>query len=344
VNPFGHRRGVVRGGATLAVLGLAGCGAGDGGRVVRIDARSVAFTPADVKTAEPARAVVVDAPGRRLVALDLATGRRRLLLRATGKTELSAPALSPDGRRVAVVSTVRRQDSRTISTISILDVTGAGRARRVPGLRLVDADERAPVWTPDARALALPHDPEDSTMDLVDVRTGRHRALLRGAAEGPVAFAPDGKAYAFWAPGGLWLHPAGTGRSRLIAPDASAPAWSPDGRHLAYLSTRDHHGEVSLGDEGSGDAAEVYVADADGRHPRRLTNSTADELGPLHWTTDSSAIALARFAPTGVTAPAIGVTRVCDTLLTHPPQDVVATANEWDLHAPLAAVTDHGCR
>lgn len=325
----------------------AGCG---GAAIVRVDARPITFPPVRPVRVGPDRAVFVEdagARGTQLVRLDLATGRRRVLLRSNsvrgGEVGLHAPTLSPDGRRVAVVSATGGPDYQTISTILVVPVAG-GRARRVPGVRLVDADQLAPAWTPDGHALALPHDAEHDNVDLVDVRTGRRRALLRGSAWGPVAFAPDGKAYAFSGPGGLWVRRAGRERPRRVARDARAPAWSPDGRHLVYLSTRDRHGRVSLGDAGSGDAAELYVADAGGSHARRLTETTADELAPLRWTTDSTAITLRRFDAGVVTAHAIGVARRCDAPLAESAGDASSSdLTAWDLRAALVAVTRHGC-
>jgi Tol biopolymer transport system component len=217
-----------------------------------------------------------------------------------------------------------------------------GPARRVLGVRIADADLLAPVWTPDGRALAVPHDDEDDDVDLVDVLTGRRRSLLRTGAWGPVAFAPDGKAYAFSGPGGLWVSRAGKVPRRVVR-DARDPAWSPDGRRLAYLSTHDRHGRVSAGESGSVDAAELYVADAGGGHARRLTDTTADELAPPRWTTDGTAITLQRYGADAVTARAIGVARRCDVPLAQWAQDASTNVPiAWDLRAPLAAITRHG--
>ena len=50
------------------------------------------------------------------------------------------------------------------------------------------------------------------------------------------------------------------------------PAWSADGRHIAFSSNRD-------GDH------EIYVMEKDGRNPRRLTNNSASDEFPA-WSAD----------------------------------------------------------
>ena len=76
------------------------------------------------------------------------------------------------------------------------------------------------------------------------------------------------------------MRPDGTGVRRLTrpAPEASYPAWSPDGTRLAYTSTQ-VHGIDSLR------ATEIYVADPNGTNVRRLTNDRVGEFG-LRWVGD----------------------------------------------------------
>ena len=45
------------------------------------------------------------------------------------------------------------------------------------------------------------------------------------------------------------------------------PSFSPDGRHLAFVSERDGN-------------AEIYVMDSDGSNPRRLTDHSAADFSP----------------------------------------------------------------
>ena len=50
--------------------------------------------------------------------------------------------------------------------------------------------------------------------------------------------------------------------------DDSYPVWSPDGRQLAFQSARDGN-------------LEIYVMNADGTNPVRLTNDPADDVGAV---------------------------------------------------------------
>ncbi len=79
--------------------------------------------------------------------------------------------------------------------------------------------------------------------------------------------------------GGVYV--SGRGRARLILPAASDPAWSPDGRRLAYLAP------------GAGGAADVYVADADGTNRGRLTVTELEEASPT-WAPDGRRLAVER--------------------------------------------------
>jgi WD40 repeat protein len=85
---------------------------------------------------------------------------------------------------------------------------------------------------------------------------------------------------AFERPGGVYL--LGAGRARLLAPGAANPAWSPDGRRLAYVAP------------GEGNATDLFVIDADASHGGRLTwTEGIDESSPS-WSPDGKRLVVER--------------------------------------------------
>jgi Tol biopolymer transport system component len=76
--------------------------------------------------------------------------------------------------------------------------------------------------------------------------------------------------------------------AKLIARNAAEPAWSPDGELLAYSTGRDRNGQTCF--EACQPSDEIYVANADGTSPRRLTNEKAEDSSPT-WSPDGSRIA-----------------------------------------------------
>ena len=93
------------------------------------------------------------------------------------------------------------------------------------------------------------------------------------AEEGPLwmrytAISPDGKTIAFAYKGDVYTVAASGGKARQLTTNAAydaCPVWSPDGTKLAFASSR----------EGSMD---VYVMDAQGSEPMRLTTNSTDEM------------------------------------------------------------------
>ena len=85
--------------------------------------------------------------------------------------------------------------------------------------------------------------------------------------------------------------PHGPGPGRPVADVdqvGAAPSYSPDGTRIAYASIADHHGK-QCGSDQCFWSGELYVADADGTQPRRLTKDEGDISIP-RWSPDGSRI------------------------------------------------------
>jgi Lysyl oxidase/WD40-like Beta Propeller Repeat len=73
-----------------------------------------------------------------------------------------------------------------------------------------------------------------------------------------------------------------SGKVRLVAPEAGAPAWSADGRRLAYVAP------------GPGGLTDLYVADASGRLRARLTRTPAASEDNPEWAPDGRRLVVER--------------------------------------------------
>ncbi len=154
----------------------------------------------------------------------------------------ASPAWSPDGKRIAFLST-RSGDSE----IYVMDADG-DHIRQITRSSLTDL--HPPVWSPDGTQIAF-----------TSRRSGNWDIYVMDAACGESPACIDKPARNF---------------SQHSAQDMS-PAWSPDGRWIAFTSRRDNN-------------AEVYLVDANGGTPINLTNHPDEDSSPA-WSPDSRQIA-----------------------------------------------------
>jgi TolB protein len=167
----------------------------------------------------------------------------------------AAPAVwSPDWRKVALVQ--QRGPARgypvygRYSDIYVLNADGSGR-RRLTHSPQNDGD---PVWSPDGRKIAFVRvDGGLADIYVVNADGSGLRRLAHAIAFTPM---PGG-------PGGGWR---------------ASPAWSPDGRRIAFVSNR----------RGNFD---IFVVNADGDTGlRKLSRSPRNDYDPA-WSPDGRAIA-----------------------------------------------------
>ena len=226
-------------------------------------------------------------------------GAERLVAASSGN--VAGPAFAPDGASVAF-SVVAGSRSRLMVGPS----TGAGQPPEAAsgGRNIADADEDVfpfrPQWasptellyTADGRikrrpAAGGPARIVEFTANVSFTRPAftpkRKNFDLAGAqpARGIVhpAVSPDGTQVAFVALGDLWTMPVGGAPQRLMRDVwvEADPAWSPDGKSIAYSSDR-------------GGSMNVWIRDLTSGADRQLTRGAGAAMQPA-WSPDGSRIA-----------------------------------------------------
>jgi dipeptidyl aminopeptidase/acylaminoacyl peptidase len=250
--------------------------------------------------------------------LGLASDRGRLLAIVTGDSVpgTARPRLftgiswSPDGRRLVFAGgSGEKSDARDDQTdLFVIDADGSGLERLT---ELGDVAD--PVWSPDRETVvftrvrfgggeplrgglwSVRRDGSEPPTQLVQADDWQIYTAGSFSADGSrlavtrSTFEPDTgeKSAAVWL-----IAPDGSGEQMLME-QASMPAFSPDGRRIAFVSDRDRNGELCYGDRCSA-ANELYVASADGSSPERLTRTEdLNEVRPS-WLPDGSRIAYQR--------------------------------------------------
>jgi Tol biopolymer transport system component/serine/threonine protein kinase len=204
------------------------------------------------------------------------------------------PSFSPDGNQLAFEWNGEKEDNYDIYA-KLVDNSALLRLTTHP------ARDYSPAWSPDGRSIAFLRSlrPENvlPAMDvyLVSALGGADRKLAEGirTTESPsLSWSPDGKFLALGdktspdGPDGIFLLEIGSGqRRKLTSPPAqiegdSTPAFSPDGRKLAFVRW------VTSG------VSDLYLTPAAGGEPKRITFDNATIRG-LAWTPDGEEIVFA---------------------------------------------------
>lgn len=204
------------------------------------------------------------------------TGAKTKLSDPPGEARDSCPRFSPDGRTVAFI----RFRSHGISEIFLTD--GGGREPRQ--LTFEAGPIRGLNWTPDGEHLVFSSLHKGSFQIREIGREGGDSHIMpitsTSAVDPSLSFTGGWLAFTEleenW---NIWRAPLtskGMGKPELLVSSTGknhSPSYSPDSRHIAFVSDR------------SG-APEIWIADQDGSNLKKLTSFGGPWLGSIRWSPD----------------------------------------------------------
>ncbi len=202
-----------------------------------------------------------------------------------------APAVSPDGTKIAFVAAYGPMKRDAADHVQLLVANSDGSDRRVLRSSSWLRDRRepgpyAPTWSPDGNRLAFAdvYRSGRSVLYAINVGgTGLRRLTQPSDASGPrgPAWSPAGDVIAFNTRNGYLgrppeiytIRPNGTGRTRLTSSvgrtGAWAPAWSADGKQIVFVRWDPEWGQSDL-----------WVMSADGTSQKHVKRTREDESKP----------------------------------------------------------------
>ena len=177
------------------------------------------------------------------------------------------PALSPDGKLMAY--------SVGQGVLTVRQVEGGAP---VQVLRTGDTRGRWPAWLPDGQRLVFV---SPRGIEVVSALGGSPRLLVAGEHLGRgVTVAPDGRSFAYVSHDSLYAAPLDGGAARLVAHgyEMHSPAWSPDGRWIAFVQGDFQY--IRMIDLGNIAYSGIWLAPAAGGAAHRVTDERSLHVSP----------------------------------------------------------------
>jgi dipeptidyl aminopeptidase/acylaminoacyl peptidase len=193
----------------------------------------------------------------------------------SGDKRDTSPRWAPDGSRLAFLSA---RGEKSPSQLYVLPLDG-GEATRLTDL---EEDVTGVAWSPDGAEIAFVSRVRDGAYEEEDERKREPRRFTRLHYKlDNVGWTGDRRQHLFG------VAADGSSEPRQLTSgdfDHASPAWSPDGRRIAFVSQLDDDWDLKL-------ASDLYVAALDGDwEPLKLTGSDGTVAHPV-WAPDGTAIA-----------------------------------------------------
>ncbi len=195
----------------------------------------------------------------------------------SGEKADADPRWSPDGAHLAFIS----NRAGKASQLYVLPVAG-GEPRKLTSLK---EDVSQAVWSPDGASIAFVARVRDAAYEEEDDKKRAPRRITRLHYKlDSVGWTADRPQHLFVVPVDGSAEPV-----QLTGGDYEdhSPCWSPDGGTIAFVSARHEDWDLSMADD-------VYLVDAAGGEPRRLTQG-GGSIGGVSWSPDGSRLAAHRY-------------------------------------------------